>query len=254
MALKSIFCAGGTEASRFAREILMRKGLPVADAPGPDVKHLLLDVPSFSPTGSLRMGGNVTEILDLLPGDCTVYGGNLDHPALRNLQTVDLLRDEGYLAANAYITAECALDVALPYLKVTLRGCPVLVIGYGRIGKCLGQLLKAMGAEVTISARKDTDLAMIGALGFTAVRTSDTSKSLPRYRLIFNTVPSPVLNAEQLSRCRKDCIKIELASADGMEGEDIVTARGLPGIHLPESSGELIASTFLQYYNKEAAT
>ena len=252
MDLKPIFCAGGTEAARFARKILTQKGLPIADAPVPDVKHLLLDVPSFSPTGSLRMGGNVDALLDPLPGDCIIYGGKLNHPALRSFRTVDFLEDEGYLAANAYITAECALDVALPYLTVTLRGCPVLIIGFGRIGKCLGQLLRAIGADVTISARKDADLAMIGALGYTPIHTSHISESLPRYRLIFNTVPFPVLNAEQLSRCREDCVKIELASTDGMEGEGIVIARGLPGIHLPESSGELIANTFLQYYKEEA--
>jgi hypothetical protein len=47
-------------------------------------------------------------------------------------------------------------------------------------------------------------------------------------------------------QCREDCVKIELASKDGMEGDDIIIARGLPGIHLPESSGELIAETFLR--------
>lgn len=251
MNFNRIFCAGGTEASRFAKEILIRKGLPVVDVPGPEVKHLLLDVPSFSPSGSLRMGGNVNSLLNRLPGDCIIYGGKLDHPDLHSFQTVDFLEDERYLAANAYITAECALDVALPYLTVTVRSCPVLIIGFGRIGKCLGQLFKAMGADVTISARKQTDLAMIEALGYRAIHTSHISESLPRFRLIFNTVPYPVLNAEQMVQCREDCVKIELASTDGMAGDDIIIARGLPGIHLPESSGELIAKTFLQYYKEE---
>ncbi len=251
MNFNRIFCAGGTEASRFAKEILIRKGLPVVDAPGPEVTHLILDVPSFSPSGSLRMGGNVNSLLNCLSGNCIIFGGNLDHPDLRSFQTEDFLKDERYLAANAYITAECALDVALPYLSVTLRGCPVLIIGFGRIGKCLGQLFKAIGAYVTISARKERDLALIDALGYQAIHTSNISDSLPRYRLIFNTVPSPVLNAEQMARCREDCVKIELASSDGIAGEDIIIARGLPGIHLPESSGELIAKTFLQYYKEE---
>jgi len=195
----------------------------------------------------------VNALLEKLPERCVVYGGNLHHPALGRLQTVDFLKDEGYLAANAYITAECALDVALPYLTVTLRGCPVLIIGFGRIGKCLGQLLRAIGADVTISARKEQDLAMIGALGHTPIPTSRIPDFLSRYRLIFNTVPAPVLQEEDLARCPEDCVKIELASRDGMAGDDIVIARGLPGIHLPESSGALIANTFLQYYKEETA-
>ncbi len=243
-----ILCGGETEASRFARDILLQKGAPITAVAGPDVGHLLLDVPSFSPSGSLRTGGDIGKLLSELPEDCIVYGGKLDHPALQGYRTVDLLEDEEYLAANAYITAECALDVALPYLQVTLRDRPVLVIGYGRIGKCLGQILKKLGSDVTISARKETDLAMIKALGYNAVHTSAISDLLSRYRLIFNTVPFPVLSSEQMANCRKDCVKIELASTDGMAGDDIVIARGLPGVHLPESSGELIAKTFLKYY------
>jgi len=56
MDLKSIFCAGSTQAARYARDILIQKGLPIVAEPGPEVGHLLLDVPSFSPSGSLRMG------------------------------------------------------------------------------------------------------------------------------------------------------------------------------------------------------
>ena len=252
MSLGKIYCAGGTQASRFAQRMLTDAGLPVTDIPGPDVGHLLLDVPSFSPSGSLRTGGNVKELLQRLPTDCTVYGGNLNHPALREYRTMDFLKQEGYLAENAYITAECALDVALPYLTVTLRHCPVLVIGWGRIGKCLGKILKALDSDVTISARKPADLAMISALGYHAVHTGTISESIGQYRLIFNTVPSPVLSWAELQRCRNDCVKIELASTDGMVGEDLIIARGLPGIHLPESSGQLIAKTFLQAYKEEA--
>lgn len=252
MNLGNIYCAGGTQASRIARKILTDAGLPVAHAPKPDVEHLLLDVPSFSPSGSLRTGGNVKELLQQLPKDCIIYGGNLSHPALQEYRTVDFLKMESYLAENAYITAECALDVALPYLTVTLRNCPVLVIGWGRIGKCLGKILKALEADVTISARKSADLALICALGYHAVHTGAVQETIGQYRLIFNTVPSPVLTKADLERCRNDCIKIELASTDGMVGEDIIIARGLPGVHLPESSGRLIAKTFLQSYKEEA--
>lgn len=246
-----IFCAGKTKAAQFAFTYLKSSGLPVTDAPSAEVGHLLLDVPSFETSGSLRFGGSVEKLLASLPRDITVYGGNLKHPALGDFQTVDFLQDGAYLAQNAYITAECALDVALPYLKITLRDCPALIIGWGRIGKCLGQLLKAIGADVTIAARKEADRSMIRALGYHAEDTAQLADSLGHYRLIFNTAPELVLNREQMAHCRPDCIKIELASIDGMEDADVIIARGLPGVHMPESSGTLIAETFLQYYNKE---
>ena len=239
-----IFRVGQTKACRYAGDYLMSLGVNVVDTPCKGVRYLLLDVPSFQPDGALRQGGRLEEILEKLPEDILICGGNLKHPALNEYKSVDFLQDETYLCENAYITAECALDVALPYLGRTIRNCPVLILGWGRIGKCLGQLLKALGADVTIAARNSGHRAIIHALGYHTVDIPEFP--LNHYLLIYNTVPSPVLSREQMSQCREDCVKIELASKDGMEGDDIIIARGLPGIHMPESSGELIAKTFLR--------
>lgn len=246
-----IFCAGSTKACRFACTYLKEMGLSVTEMPSEHVRYLLLDVPSLNSEGFLRGGGSAEKLLSQLPPDITVCGGNLNHPALAGYRTVDFLQDVEYLSKNAYITAECALDVALPYLSITLRNCPALVIGWGRIGKCLGGLLKAIGADVTIAARKASDRAMIRALGYNSEDPLTLADSLRHYRLIFNTAPAPVLNAEQMAACHPDCVKIELASKNGIEGDDVITARGLPGIHMPESSGMLIAKTFLKFYEKE---
>lgn len=239
-----IFQAGSTRACHYAGQYLRELELNVVEAPDSMVRYVLLDVPGFTPGGTLRGGGDVDQLLSRLPKDVMVCGGNLSHPRLDGYETVDFLKDEVYLCENAYITAECALDVALPYLSRTVRGCPVLILGWGRIGKCLGQLLKGMGADVTIAARNPAHRAMIHALGYHAENIEEIP--LDRYRLIYNTVPHPVLSREQMKACRKDCVKIELASKDGMAGEDIIPARGLPGIHMPESSGQLIADTFLR--------
>ena len=243
---KLLYCAGGTAALRYAAEYLRRFGAEIADHPGMDVGALLLDVPSFGADGRLRCGGSVGKLLAQLPAGVSVFGGNLDHPALEGYRTVDFLKDARYLAENAYITAECALEIALSYLPLTLRNCPVLVIGWGRIGKCLGQLLKVLGADVTIAARKETDRAMIQALGHRAVDTGKLTDVLGRCRLIFSTAPEPILDRDQMSECHPDCVKIELASKTGIAGDDVVIARGLPGVHMPESSGKLIAETFIR--------
>ena len=246
-----IYCAGGTEAARFAHTYLKSKGLPVSHEPGIEVGHLLLDVPSFCENGQLRMGGSIASILSQIPRSTVIYGGNLNHPALSGYRIVDFLQDPFYLAQNAAITAECALDVALPYLGVTLSDCPVLILGWGRIGKCLARILKAIGANVTVAARKESDRAMLQALGYTAVDIVSLGKELSEFRLIYNTVPSPVLTAEQSVFCQEACVLIDLASHQGIFHENAVIARGLPGIHFPESSGKLMAETFLRHYYME---
>ena len=227
-----LFPAGTTPACTYAVEMLRSLGLCIADTPSPAVTHVLLDVPvrRMCPLEGLRE-------------DVTLCGGRLDVPGYR---VVDFLQDEEYLCRNAYITAECALDVAMPYLSRTFRRLPVLVIGWGRIGKCLGQLLQNLGADVTIAVRNPSQRAILRALGCESELICELEEILPRFRLIYNTVPRPVLGQDALALCREDCVKIELASSDGMQGDDIITARGLPGIHMPESSGELIARTFLR--------
>ena len=47
-------------------------------------------------------------------------------------------------------------------------------------------------------------------------------------------------------------MKIDLASVKGMEGGDVIWARGLPGKDAPESSGVLIGKTVLRLAMKEA--
>lgn len=249
-----IFTAGSTPAAGYAMSHLKALELAVTDTPAPDVTHLLLDVPSFQVDGSLRGDGDLRLLLDSLPQDITVCGGKLTHPALQGYKTLDLLEDQGYLAENAYITAESALNEALPRLPCLLRGCRVLILGWGRIGKCLAGLLRNMGAEVTVAARKENDRAILRALGCSALDIPEIQGMIHNFQLIFNTVPRMLLPEMSMQLCLKDCVKIDLASQPGMAASDVITARGLPGIHKPKSSGILIAETLLRMLGKENAT
>ena len=242
MQVMLVYPIGKTEACQYAAAELTKNGVALVDHPTPEVTHLLLDVPSFDLSGNLRHGGNLQTYLERLPAQVTVVGGNLKHPALNDHRSIDLLQDVDYTAINAAITADCALRIASREMKLVFFRCPVLVLGWGRIGKCLSKLLRALGAEVTIAARKDTDLAMIRALGYHAVNISRLQTLTSEIRVIFNTVPAMVLSVETFP----DCIKIDLASQPGMDGNNVICARGLPGVYAPESSGKLIAGTFLK--------
>lgn len=198
---------------------------------------LLLPVPSFDNHNHVKGGGRIE---DRITRETVVIGGNLDHPALGDHKCIDLLEDPYYLAINSKITAQCAVRVALEHLHRTMDDCNILIIGWGRIGKCLAALLRNMGATVSVSARKEADRAMITALGYHAVDIADCNNDLRAYHVIYNTVPAPVLEKSRI--CAKQ-LKIDLASIQGIEGDDVIHARGLPGLYAPESSGVLIAQT-----------
>lgn len=237
-----IYHKGTTAACAQAAAFLSDQGIGLVDHPTPEVTHLLLDVPSFSSDGGLRGGGQLSEVLERLPPDTVVIGGKLDHPDLHRHRTIDLLADEEYLAKNAAITAHCALEIAASALETTFRETPTLLIGWGRIGKCLTAQLSGLGCPLTVAVRNSKDRAMLAALGREAVDIPEIPGILPRTRLLINTVPTPVLTEEILAKYPK-CVKLDLASAPGLVGTGVIRARGLPGRCAPESSGRLIAET-----------
>ena len=212
-----------TPAIRSAVRELEKQGVNIAPTFSEKVTHILLNVP--------------TKEVDLseLPAGVTVIGGNLEG----NFPKMDLLRDEQYLAENAALTADCALRLLGSHLPVAFRDCPILIIGWGRIGKCLASMLKALGAQVTVAARKPSDLGMLTALGYRTVEIGNIDP-MP-YRAILNTAPAPVLSPGGTA------VKIDLASRLGLAGDDVIWARGLPGKMLPESSGQLIARGVLRH-------
>ncbi len=239
---------GSVPALQYARAALEREGFPFADHPHPEITHLLLPIPSFSPDGSLLCGGDLKDLLSRLPEKAAVIGGGLDHPILEGRNRIDLMQDAPYLAQNASITAYCAVRLAMHKLPVILAKQPALVIGWGRIGKCLARLLDSMGAQVSVAARKETDRAMIEALGYQAIPTDALADCAYRFRIVFNTVPAAILSED---RCRPDSLKIDLASRPGLLGDHVLTARGLPGKDAPESSGALIAQAVARHLRKE---
>lgn len=232
------YTAGYTAALSYAVNFLKKSGQTILSSPE-GATHLLLPVPSFEVDGRIKGGGELKELLLKLPQDITVLGGNLDRPELSEYRTVDLLKDPLYLAENAAITAHCAVKLAMEKLPVILQDRPVLVIGWGRIGKCLAALLRQIGAKVTVAARKETDRAMAAALGYKTVTVAHFQADL--YRVIFNTVPQMISPDTP-----GDALKIDLASSLGLGGGDVIWARGLPNKDAPESSGELIARTAMR--------
>ncbi len=240
------YTAGHTDALSYAVADLRQKGFEFAPQPDKTVTHLLLPVPGFDPDGKVKGGVSLAPVLELLPRNITLFGGNLGDFVPPGYKTVDLLQDPLYLAENADITAYCAVKLASQKLPVTLRGCHVLVVGWGRIGKCLADLLKNMGAHVTVAVRKEEDRAMLSALGYETENIRTLGYSLVRYRVIFNTAPVMVLPATAMQYCAPDCLKIDLASAPGMDAPDVIRARGLPNKDAPESSGKLIARSVLR--------
>lgn len=220
---------GQSPALIHARNYLKSWGYTVSPDPAA-ATHLLLPVPSFDDAGNIKGGGSLPQLQE----DAVVFGGNLQKLTGRK---VDFLQDAYYLEENAAITARCALKYA-----PIRTGATVLLIGWGRIGKHLAQLLKDAGTKVTVAVRKEADLLALQEKGFHAVYLLDMKAR--EYEIVFNTAPASVLFSGE---CREDAVLVDLASVSGIFGKGVIWARGLPGKDAPEESGALIAKTALRY-------
>ncbi len=161
---------------------------------------------------------------------------------------IDYLEREELAVKNAVITAEAAVAIAVEEQPIALFGSRCLIIGHGRIAKALMRILNGMSASVAVAARKYSDLAQIQAEGCEAVPFGELKRFLLDADIVFNTVPSKVLNRDELSLIRDTALLIDVASrpggidldAAGELGVKTIWALSLPGKTSPISAGEYI--------------
>lgn len=236
-----LFATAGRSASLdHCVDLLTAQGYPFTSCFADPVTHLLLPVPSVDERFYIRGDGPLQEVLGKLSPTATVIGGNLPREPLGGRPCIDLLQDEEYVCQNAHITAHCAMALAAERLDTTFRDCACLIIGWGRIGKCLTDVMKRLDADVTVAARNPRDRAILAALGYKTVAVTDIDPTA--YALIFNTAPELIL-----PDCKGSALKIDLASKPGITGKDVIWARGLPGKMAPAAAGKLMARR-VQYY------
>ena len=137
----------------------------------------------------------------------------------------DYYKREELVIRNCIPTAEGALQIAMQELAVTVNGSTVLVIGYGRVAKACAKLFRAVGADVTISARKLSALAEAEGAGYKAELITALAENISGYTIIINTVPAMILDEKLLGVMDKNSLIIDLASRPG--GVDFETAAKL---------------------------
>ena len=166
------------------------------------------------------------------------------------VDTYDYYTREEFAIRNAVPTAEGAACIAMQEFPGTLNGSRCLITGFGRVGKTLALMLRGIGAKVTVSARRQSDLAWIESCGCNSVLTEHICEG-NSYDIIFNTVPAVLFNRRVLSRVKGKPLLIDLASPPGgvdypaaeKMGIKTIHALSLPGKFAPKAAGEIIKNT-----------
>lgn len=217
---------------------------------------LVLPVPPLDEKGNINTPCSESKIsLDdlskYLKKDCLIFTGRsdkrLDEFFSQN-EIIDYMSLEELTLKNAIPTAEGAVKIALDELPVTLNRLPVLIVGMGRIGTALVEILKGFGADITVAVHNAKGSAKARIHGIKSVCTKDMDTG---YGLVFNTVPKLIFTREILKKFDSNTLFIDLASRPGgfdfeaaaELGKTVIWALGLPGKTAPVTAGEFVAES-----------
>lgn len=224
-----------------------------------DADYILLPLPLSSDGKTLRTPYGekevlLSEIFEKSEDKTVFFGGNIPNEIKDKKHIfIDYFKREELQILNAVPTAEGAIAEAIKETEITLWQSRCLVTGFGRIGKLLSLKLKALGANVTVSARKEKDLAFISAFGMDAVRSEKIYEIIGNQDIVFNTVPFCVIGEKELHSAKKNTLFIDLSSKPGGIDFDLARKAGLrvlwllslPGKTAPETAGKIIADTVI---------
>ncbi len=162
----------------------------------------------------------ISNLLELLSSKQILIAGRIDAKigALlleNNIKVIDIMAREEFAVLNAISTAEGALRLAMESSQTTLHNTPVLVMGFGRIGKITCKMLDGIGAKVYCEARKFSDIAWIKAYGYEPIHLSDLDNKINKFNLFINTIPFVVFTKERIDKMNKNAVFIDLASKPG---------------------------------------
>mgnify|MGYP001407035366 CR=1 FL=1 len=208
----------------------------------------------------------LVEHLQKTPEHCLVFTGisnrYLDECTERAKRKLIKLMDRDDIAIyNSIPTAEGAIMMAIQHMDITIHRSKVVVIGLGRVGMTVARAFDALGAKVSVVARRADHLARITEMGLDAYSFAEMNVPLRDVDLLINTVPAPVVTKDVLANMPLHALIIDLASKPGgvdfeyaeKRGIKALLAPSLPGIVAPKTAGQILADT-LATLIKESAT
>lgn len=222
----------------YAKELFIKNGYGCEICNPFSVKNA--DVILFSPKTELS-NAELEAVFSGVDKDTIVFTGNKKAvEKLHKGRAYDYSESESFLLDNAYITAQCAIKLTFENTDFCLNGKRALVLGYGRIGKYLSSMLKCLGADVFVYARRDETRLSARLEGCKPCSLMEIGEISPC--LVYNTVPFKIVEKSVTDTLLHRALIIELASNPGgfFDENVAVKAAGLPGKMMPRSAGKAI--------------
>ena len=189
-----------------------------------------------------------------------VFGGALNQEWVNFLEMnkityFDFMKLSEVVEGNAYITAEATVAEVLQYSKYSITGQNILITGYGYCGKAIAKIFTALGAKVTVVARRAEVRERILADGYRTLAFDEMKDLIDQMQTVINTVPAKVITEDLIGQMSEEALIIDIASKPGGTDFDAakklgITAKlslGLPGIYTTTSSAKILKDAIYKY-------
>ncbi len=167
----------------------------------------------------------------------------------RGGKCLDLFYDEEFLKDNAYITAVCALGYILSSIKSEPRDIKFGIVGYGRIGSRVLDMLLFFGAQTVVYTGRENIRISLGECGIETKGVPNAKEDFEGVDILINTAPADLSAA--ISTGGKMRI-IELASGENFKGiEGVEYLPALPERSMPKAGGRAVFSAIKRFKQRE---
>lgn len=206
----------------------------------------------------------VDEVISMLSGNNVVFAGMLSKPMESKIAkkaggVYDYFKREDVTLKNTVPTVQGILKVIIDNVDYTVNSSKCAVFGYGRVAELTAEVLSSIGAQVTVCARKSSDIVKAQIKGYKGCLIKDFGNIASDFDIVVNTIPSVILNSDLLEKISCKCLIVDVASAPyGVDfaaadrlGLNAILCPSLPGRVAPVTAGKIIADGILNILEEE---
>jgi dipicolinate synthase subunit A len=177
----------------------------------------------------------------------------------RDIPFWDFMEDAYVTEENAVATAEGAIAQLVEHSPYNIDEAKIIVTGYGCCGRAIAERLRALGARVTILARRREVRKAAKHDGFYAADFAFGPEEAMGAAMVVNTVPAPVVTKNLIRELPRDAYILDIASKPG--GTDFACAKecgiradlvlGIPGRYAPKESAYILERSLERFCERQ---
>jgi dipicolinate synthase subunit A len=174
-----------------------------------------------------------------------------------NIHLIDIVASDEFAILNSIPTAEGVISMMIENVGITLANHKCLVLGYGRCGMAITDLVKKLNMDVSVASVYDEELMMATIKNCKTIKIQDNKLvkinyltpnniqnyntiTLEEFNYVINTIPVALIDIE-LTKKLDDYIFIDIANVYKDNKNKFINARGVPGKYSPKTAAKIIS-------------